>query len=78
MDELIGFMYITLLPDSESYTLAKHLLEFLLRFGLCFIVVVDAASSFLGDFKQMCNALNLTLVPLVKRNHQAMRVERFL
>ena len=42
------------------------------------MVVVDAASSFLGDFKQMCDALNLTFAPLSKRNHQAMRVERFL
>ena len=51
MDELAGFVYATLLPDSESCTLAKHFMEFLLRFGLCSIVVVDAASSFLGDFK---------------------------
>ena len=44
MDELTGFVYVTLLPDSESCTLAKHFMIFLLRLGLCSIVVVDAAS----------------------------------
>ena len=78
MDELTGFVCVTPIPDSESCTLAKHFMEFLLRFGLCSIVVVDAASTFMGNFKQMCDALNFTLTPLAKRNHQAMRVERFL
>ena len=78
MDELTGFVYVTPIPDSESRTLAKHFMEFLLRFGLCSIVVVDAASTFRGNFKLMCDALNLTIVTLAKRNHQAMRVERFL
>ena len=78
MDELTGSMHVTPIPDSESCTLAKHFMEFLLHFGLCSIIVVDAASTFMGNFKQMCDALNFTLVPLAKRNHQAMRVERIL
>ena len=53
-------------------------MEFLLRFGLCSIVVVDAASTLMGNFKQICDALNLTLVTLGKRNHQAMQVVSFL
>ena len=67
MDELTGFVYVTPIPDSESPTLAKHFMEYILRFGLCSIVVVDAASTFMGNFKQMCDALNLTLATLAKR-----------
>ena len=76
--KLAGFVYVTPILDSELCTLAKHFMGFLFRVGLCSIVAVDAARSFLDDFKQMCDALNLTLVPLAKRSHQAMRVECFL
>ena len=77
IDELTGFVYVVLVPDTSSSTIAKHFMEFLLRFGLCSLVIVDADNCFLGNFRQMCAALNLTLAPLAKFNHTAMRVERF-
>ena len=77
MDELTGFVYVVPIPDTLSSTIAKHFMEFFLCFGLCSLVIVDANNRFLGTFCQMCAALNLTLAPLAKRNHPAMRVKRF-
>ena len=77
MEELTGFVYVVPVPDTLSSTIAKHFMEFLLRFGLCSLVIVDADNRFLVNFCHMCAALNLTLAPLLKHNHPAMRVERF-
>ena len=40
-------------------------------------MIIDADNRFFGNFRQMCAALNLTLASLAKRNHPAVRVERF-
>ena len=77
MDELTGFVYVVPVPNTSSRTIAKHFKEFLLCFGLCSLVIIDADNRFLGKFCQMCAALNLTLAQLAKRNHPAMHMEQF-
>jgi len=51
--------------------------EFLLKFGICAKVVIDDDSQFKGVFLGACKALGISYHLLSKRNHQAMRCERY-
>ena len=56
MDEHTVFCYEVPVPDTLSSTIAKHFMEFLLRFGLCFLVIQTTA--FLGFFAR-CAVLSI-------------------
>ena len=49
----------------------------LLKYGMCAVIVVDAASNFKGIFEQMCSILSITFWPLSRGNHHGLSVERY-
>ena len=78
MCDMTQFVVVQGAKSTESSYLARLFMEgFLLKFGLCLLVVIDADSSFRGTFEKMCKALNLRFHVVAKRNHKAVGVERF-
>ena len=49
----------------------------LLKFGICVVLVVDNGNEFMGIFRKMSKSLNIRLHKAAKRNHKAVRVERY-
>jgi hypothetical protein len=78
MCDLTGFVITTDTSEITSHNLSilfmKH---FLLKIGLCGLVVVDAASSFLSVFESMCSILGIKFHAAARGNHKAVSVERF-
>ena len=65
-------------PDESSATLASYFMQyFLIKFGLCHLVVLCAVSPFKGYFISMCEALNLNHDVLVIFNHKGLIVDHF-
>ena len=48
-----------------------------MKFGLCYLVVLDDGNPFKGAFVTMCKGLKLNNVILAKRNHKGLSVEHF-
>lgn len=51
--------------------------DVILSFGMCAVIVIDAASSFKGLFKDMCEILGIQYWPLSRGNHKGLSVERY-
>lgn len=49
----------------------------LMKFGICYLVVLDYGTSFKGDFIATCQSLNLNYVILAKRNHKRFTFDHF-
>jgi hypothetical protein len=78
MCDLTGFIVQTAVTDITSHELARVFYqEFLLKFGMCGMVVVDAGSNFLSVFAAMCDVLSIRFHAAAKRNHKAVSVERY-
>ena len=78
MCDLTQFVVSTLVDDATSENLARLFMEnVVLSFGMVAVVVVDADSKFLNDFKTMCDVLKITFWPLSRGNHKGNSVERY-
>ena len=76
MCDLTGFVVAHSVRDITAEGLASTFMqEILLKVGLCGLVVVDAASSFLSVFEQMCAVLGLRFHPATRGNHKAVSME---
>lgn len=77
MCDLTGFIVQTAVTDITSHELARVFYqEFLLKFGMCGMDVVDAGSNFLSVFAAMCDVLSIRFHAAAKRNHKAVSVDR--
>jgi hypothetical protein len=78
MCDLTGFVVQSAVTTITSHDLARVFFqEFLLKFGMCGLVVVDAGSNFLATFEAMCEALSIRFHAAAKGNHKAVSVERY-
>ena len=78
MCDLTGFVVATAVASTKSQALTVAFFqEILLKVGMCGIVVVDAASTYLKEFTAMCSTLQIRLHPAARGNHKAVSVERF-
>jgi hypothetical protein len=78
MCDLTGFVILTDTCDITALSLSLLFMKhFLLKVGLCGLVVVDAASSFRSVFEDMCKILGITFHQAARGNHKAVTVERF-
>jgi hypothetical protein len=78
MCDLTGFVVQTAVSNITSHDLARIFYqEFLLKFGMCGMVVVDAGSNFLAVFEAMCAVLQIRCHAAAKGNHKAVSVERY-
>ena len=78
MCDMCQFVVVVPVPDESSATLAEYFMQHvLMKFGLCYLVVLDDGSPFKGAFIAMCNSLNLNHDVLAKRNHKGLTVEHF-
>ena len=65
-------------PDESSATLDLYSMQHvLLKFGLCYFVVLDDCTPFKGAFIAMCEALYLIHDILANRNYKGLTVEYF-
>ena len=48
-----------------------------MKFGMCYLIVLDDGTPFKGAFVAMCQSLNLNYEILAKRNHKGLSVEHF-
>ena len=60
--------------SAETY--AQALMMIMLRFGLAHTVVLDKDSKFHDTFKQSCQLLNINTHTIIRKNHNAIIVER--
>ena len=78
MCDLTGFVITSDTADITSHNLSTLFMKhFLLKIGLCGLVVVDAASAFRSTFEQMCKILDIKFHAAARGNHKAVSVERF-
>ena len=78
MCDLTGFVIITDTAHITAEALVHTFMqEFLLKVGLCGLIIVDAGSTFLGQFKAMCWILSIHLHTATQGNHKAVSVEHF-
>ena len=72
------FIVIVPVSDESSSTLTDYFFQHvLLKFGLCYPVVLDDGNSFKCAFVFMCKALKLNYDILAIRNHKGILVEHF-
>ena len=78
MCDLTQFVVSIVTSDTTAATLSQLIMEqVLLKYGMCAVIVVDAASNFRGIFEQMCSILSITFWPLARGNHHGLSVERY-
>ena len=78
MCDMTQFVVVVPVPDETSTTLASYFMQHvLLKFEMCYLVVIDDGNPFKGAFVAMCQALNLNYNVLAKRNHKGLSVEHF-
>ena len=78
MCDRTGFVIITDTAHITTEALVHTFMqEFLLKVGLCGLIVVDAGSTFLGQFEAMCQILSICLHATARGNHKAVSVEHF-
>ena len=78
MCDMTQFIVVFLVSDETSATLASHFMQHvLLKYDVCYLVVIDNNTPFKGSFDAMCQALNLNFDVLAKRNHKGLSVENF-
>ena len=78
MCDLTGFVINESVANITASALATNFMHhFLLKIGLCGLIVVDAGSTFLGVFEEMCNLLGLRFHAASRGNHKAVSVERY-
>ena len=78
MCDLTGFIILDDIrnPTAESLS-ACFMKNFLLKVGLCGLVVIDDDSKFKAEFIEMCEILGIRHHCVAKHNHKALSVERF-
>ena len=78
MCDLTQFVVSIITSDTTAASLSQLIMEHvLLKYGMCAVIVVDAASNFKGIFEQMCSILSITFWPLSRGNHHGLSVERY-
>ena len=78
MRNMSQFVVVVLVADEYSETLANYFFQHgLMKFGLCYLVVLDDDTSFKDTFVAMCKVLKLNYDILAKRNHTGLSVEHF-
>jgi hypothetical protein len=78
MCDLTQFVITVPAKSTLAVDLAINFFEnVLMKVGLCGLVVVDAGSSFVAEFRGLCTILGLRFHPAARGNHQAVSVERF-
>ena len=76
--DLTQFVVSSVTFDTTASFLAKTFMEdVVLTFGMCAVIVVDAASTFKGVFEEMCDILDITLWPLARGNHKGNSAEKY-
>ena len=64
--------------NESSATLAENFLQHvLMKFGLCYLIIIDDGNPFKGAFVAMCTSLDLNYDILAKRNYKGLTVEHF-
>ena len=72
------FVIVVLVPNEIVATLAKYFMQHvLLKFDICYLIILDDGSPFKGIFTAMCKTLNTNFDILAKRNHKFLLVEKF-
>ena len=78
MYDITQFVVYVPVPGCTSTIISKFVMQdFLLKFGLCSLVVLDIGDSFKRVFTSMCDAFHLQYDIVAKRNHKVVTVERF-
>jgi hypothetical protein len=79
MCDLTGLVVQSAVTSITSHDLAQIFYqEFLLKFLMCSMVVVDAGSNFLAIFEAMCNVLKICFHAAAKGKHKAVKnIERY-
>ena len=78
MCDMYQFVVVVPVPDETSATLADYFVQHvLMKFGMCYLIVLDDGTPFKGAFFAMCQSLNLNYEILAKRNHKGLSVEHF-
>ena len=73
MCDMCHFVVVVPVPDETSVTLADYFVQHvLMKFGMCYLIVLDDGTSFKGEFVAMCQSLNLNYEILAKRNHKGL------
>jgi len=76
MCDMSQFVVVVHVPDESSATLADHFFQHvLMKFGLCYLVVLDDGNLFKGVFVAMCKSLKPNYDVLAKHNHKGLSVE---
>ena len=76
--DMSQFISVVPVSDESSATLDFYSMQHvLLKFGLCYFVVLDDCIPFKGAFIAMCEALYLIHDILENRNHKGLTVEYF-
>ena len=78
MCDLTGFVLSQSTNAKTADALAELFMRhFLLKVGLCGLVVVDADSKFRSTFESMCKILGIRFHAAARGNHKAVSVERY-
>ena len=78
MCDMSQFVVIEPVPDKSSTTLADHFFQHvLMKFCLCYLVVLDDGNLFKGAFVAMCKSLKLNYGIFANLNHKGLSVEHF-
>ena len=72
------FLVSVSVSDESSSILAEYFSQhFLMKFGVCHLVILDDGGPFKGIFISICKILNLYYDIIAKRNHKDITVEHF-
>ena len=78
MCDIYQFVVVVPVPDETSTTLAYYFVQHvLIKFGMCYLIVLYNDTPFKGAFVAMCQSLNLNYEISTKRNHKRLSVEHF-
>ena len=77
MCDLTQFVVIVPVPGATSAVIAKYVMQdFLLKFGLYLLVVIDNGTPFKAAFTTACGSLKIPFECSAKRNHMSLLVEK--
>ena len=77
MCDLTQFVVVVSVPGATSALIAKYFMQdFLLKFGLCLLVVIDDGTPFKATITTACESLKISFECATKRNHKSLLVEK--
>ena len=78
MCDMRQFVVVVPVPDETSATLVDYFVQHvLMKFGMCYLIVLDDGTPFKEVFVAMWHSLHLNYEVLAKRNHKGLSVEHF-